>query len=87
MANFAATQQYESSPESDDTMETDQQAIQNKTTIRRKFDWVEEESFSDDAEAQIAIAQEGKWSRYYINKCKDGITAHSKKEGGWVFFE
>jgi hypothetical protein len=56
MANFAATQQYESSSESDDAMEADQQAIQKETTIRRKFDWVEEESFSDDAEAQIAIA-------------------------------
>jgi len=50
------TQQYESSSESDDEI------------IRRKFDWMKAASFFDDTEAQIAIEQEGRWSRYYTNK-------------------
>ena len=59
MTNFTATEQYETSSKSDDTIdtiETDQQTIQKKTTIRRKFHWVAKESFSDDVEAQIATA-------------------------------
>ncbi|CAF0981240.1 unnamed protein product, partial [Didymodactylos carnosus] len=76
MAKFAATQQYESSSESDDAMEMDQQATQEKVTIKRKFDWVEEKSFCGDAEAQMAIALEEKWSRYYTNKGLDGIRVY-----------
>ena len=76
MANFVETQQYESSSESDDEMDLDQHVIEEKKIIRRKFDWVKDTSFSDDTEAQIAIKQEGRWSRYYTNKGQSGIKVY-----------
>jgi hypothetical protein len=38
MPNFVQTQQYESSSESDDTM--DQQNFQEKKRVKRNFDWI-----------------------------------------------
>ncbi len=76
-SNFTSNlQQYESSSESDEEIEMDQQIIQEKTTVRRKFDWVKYKNFSDDVEAQIAIKQEEQWSRHYTNKGQDGIKVH-----------
>ncbi|CAF3873774.1 unnamed protein product [Rotaria sp. Silwood1] len=74
MPNFVQTQQYESSSESDDTM--DQQNVQEKTKIKRNFDWIRDKCFSNDTDAQIAIKREEQWSRYFTNKVQDGVKVH-----------
>jgi hypothetical protein len=76
MANLIATQQYESSSESGNEMETDQEDVQEKKRIRRKFQWIKDKSFSDDVQAEMEIKQEKQWSRYYSNKGHDGIKVH-----------
>jgi hypothetical protein len=38
MPNFVQTQQYESSSESDDTM--DQRNVQENKRVKRNFDWI-----------------------------------------------
>ncbi len=43
MPNFVQTQQYDSSSESDDTM--DQQNVQEKTRVKRNFDWIKDKCF------------------------------------------
>jgi hypothetical protein len=53
MANFVPTQQYESSSESDNDIATNQQGIEEKKTVRRKFHWGKERIFSGDEQAQI----------------------------------
>ena len=71
MPNFVETQRYESLSESDDTM--DYQHTRKKIIVKRKFDWIKDESFSNDAEVQTAIKQEEQCSRYYTNTDQDGV--------------
>ena len=52
-ANFVDTQQYESSSESDYEMEMDQQDIQEKTAVKRDFDWIKEKSFVNRITVQL----------------------------------
>ena len=65
MPNLVQTQQYESSSESDDTM--DQRNVQEKKRVKRNFDWIRDKCFSNDTDAQIAIKREEQWSRYFTN--------------------
>ncbi|CAF2829451.1 unnamed protein product [Rotaria sp. Silwood2] len=74
MPSFVQTQQYESSSESDDTM--DQQNVQEKTKIKLNFDWIRDKCFSNDTDAQIAIKREEQWSRYFTSKVQDGVKVH-----------
>jgi len=76
MTNFVLTQQYESSSESDEDMEINQEHVQERKTARRKFKWVEDKSFHNDLDAEMAIKQERQWSRYYSNKGHDGIKVY-----------
>ncbi|CAF2971765.1 unnamed protein product [Rotaria sp. Silwood2] len=74
MPSFVQTQQYESSSESDDTM--DQQNVQEKTKIKLNFDWIRDKCFSNDTDAQMAIKREEQWSRYFTSKVQDGVKVH-----------
>ncbi|CAF2885992.1 unnamed protein product [Rotaria sp. Silwood2] len=76
MANFTTTQAYESSSESDNEMKVDQSHIQRKPIARRSVRWVKEKVYSDANDAQNAIKQEKRWSKYYTNKSRDGIKVH-----------
>jgi len=57
MANFVLTQQHNSSSESDNDMEIDQQGTEDKKRIRRKHQWVKDQSCSDDEQAQAAVKE------------------------------
>ena len=76
MANFIRTQQYESSSESGNDMEIDQVNTEEKKTIRREYQWVEDQNFSDDEQAQVTTKEEQKWSQHYSSKCHYGIKVH-----------
>jgi hypothetical protein len=55
MSNFIETQQDESSSESYNEMEINLRNAQENKISKRKFDSVEDKTFSNDVEAQMSI--------------------------------